>query len=51
MYGQKAALAMPAAGVGIMFQTVWWLFAVITIMFMVVAGYQLLRPNGDRPRP
>ena len=51
MYGQKAAMALPASSIGVMFNGVWMVFAIITVMFMAISVWQLVRPDGDRPRP
>lgn len=60
MYGMSAtsptgtmALGVPAAStsLGIMFDSVWMVFAAVTVLFMVISLWQLFRPNGDRPRP
>jgi hypothetical protein len=51
MYGQKSAMALPVSGAGMLFESVWMVFAGITIVFMGVSMYQLVRPAGNHPRP
>ncbi|HEX4393317.1 MAG TPA: hypothetical protein VH084_17510 [Mycobacterium sp.] len=52
MYGQKSAMALPMSGVGIaMLDSIWMVFAAITVMFMGISMYQLVRPAGNHPRP
>jgi hypothetical protein len=51
MYGQKSAMALPVSGAGMLFESVWIIFAAITVVFMGVSVFQLVRPTGNYPRP
>jgi heme/copper-type cytochrome/quinol oxidase subunit 2 len=51
MYGQKSAMALPMSGAGMMLESVWMVFAAITVVFMGISAYQLVRPAGNHPRP
>jgi hypothetical protein len=52
MYGQKSAMALPAgAGANLLLDSVWMVFAAITVAFVLISMYQLVRPSGDHPRP
>lgn len=52
MYGQKSAVALPAvSGAGVLFESVWMVFAAVTIVFISISAYQLVRPAGNHPRP
>jgi hypothetical protein len=56
MYGQPSsstvtAMGAPVSSLGIMFEQVWMVFAIITIIFILVSIWQLVRPTGNFPRP
>ena len=52
MYGQKSAMALPISSTGmVMLDSVWMVFAAITVTFMGISIYQLVRPAGNHPRP
>lgn len=51
MYGQKYALGVPASSLGLMLNSVWMAFAAITMVFMAISIWQLIRPAGNHPRP
>ena len=58
MYGQAitspnttAMAAVPTSSLGVMFEGVWMVFAAITILFVAISIWQLIRPAGHHPRP